>query len=271
MTRRRLWVLGVLAAALVVIGGLALRSSLVSRSDNPELTLAVAANFTRAMEALVAAFEDETNQAVTLVFGSTGTLYAQITNGAPYDAFFAADARRPRLLDEDGATVAGTRFTYAIGRPVLWSPDSDLVQDAQVLVNGGVRRVALADPKLAPYGEAARQVMTGLGVWETLQPKIVYGENVNQAYQFVDSGNAEVGFVALSQVIDPKTGNIGGSRWQPPPTMYDPIEQQAVILKRTDERPLAERFMTYLRSDSATEVIRRFGYAVPNSETSSTD
>jgi len=271
MTRRRLWTMGVLAAALVVIGGLALRSSLLSRSDNPELTVAVAANFTRTMEALVAQFEAKTDHRVTLVLGSTGTLYAQITHGAPFDAFFAADARRPRLLDEDGAIVADSRVTYAIGRPVLWSNKPDLVQNESVLTNGRIRRVALAEPKLAPYGEAARQVMTQLGVWEALQPKIVYGENVNQAHQFVDSGNADVGFVALSQVIDPATGAIDGSHWQPPPTMYDPIDQQAVILKGTDQRRLAERFMAYLRSDPAAAIIREFGYDMPNSETTSTD
>lgn len=271
MTRRQVWAIGMLALVLAVIVGLALRSSTGARSANRELTVAVAANFTRTMEALVAAFEAETDGNVTLVFGSTGTLYAQITNGAPFDAFLAADARRPRLLDENGAIVAGSRFTYAIGRSVLWSAEPDLVQDAQILDDKGIRRVAMADPKLAPYGAAARQVMRKLGVWEALEPKLVYGENVNQAYQFVESGNTEVGFVALSQVINPEAGEIDGSHWQPPPARYDPIEQQVVVLKDTDQRALAERLMAFLQSDSAAEIIRRFGYNVPDAEPNPTD
>lgn len=240
--------------------------------EDAKLTIGVAANFTGTMQAIAAAFEDQTDRRVTLTFASTGTLYAQLVNGAPLDAFFAADAERPRKLDEDGAIVHGSRFTYAIGQSVLWSADGDLVDRAgDVLERGRFRRLALADPRLAPYGEAARQVMIERGVWDELQPKLVFPQNVNQAHQFIATGNAELGFIALSQVIDPATGEVDGSHWLPPRAMYDPIHQQAVILKRTDRRELAKAFMAFVRSEQGAEIIRDFGYAVPVADDASSD
>jgi len=261
--------------ALVIVGVLlAMGSSpapTVAQEDG-ELTIGVAANFTRAMQVIAGAFEEETGQSVSLTFASTGTLYAQITNGAPFDVFFAADVERPRKLDEDGAIIEGNRFTYAIGQSILWSADPDLVDPAGgVLQHGDFRHLAIADAKLAPYGEAARQVMIERGVWDELQSRLVFAQNVNQAYQFITSGNAELGFIALSQVIDPVTGEIDGSHWLPPQAMYDPVAQQAVILKRTDHHKLAEAFTAFVRGAQGAEIIRNFGYGVPDTDESSSD
>lgn len=256
--------------ALSVIGAMLATvphgASTIAQNDAP-LTIGVAANFTRAMQAIARRFERETDASITLTFASTGTLYAQITNGYPVDAFFAADVERPRRLEQAGAIVEGSRFTYALGQPVLWSADPDLVDPAgDVLERGDFRRLAIADPTLAPYGEAARQVLIERGVWEALEPKIVFAQNVNQAHQFITSGNAQLGFVGLSQVIDPETGKIDGSHWHPAQAMYDPVEQQAVILKRTQRRELADAFMAFVRGAQGAEIIRAFGYALPDAE-----
>jgi molybdate transport system substrate-binding protein len=219
------------------------------------------------MVTLAEAFEKQTGYEVTPVFGSTGKLYAQIRNGAPYDAFFSADVERPLLLQEEGRTVPGTRFTYAIGKVVLWSPDPDLVDaDGTVLhesaVNGNAFRfVALANPILAPYGRAAEQVLRARGVWDALQGRMVRGEDIGQAFQYVYSGNAELGFVSLAQLVDPAGPLSGvdamGSHWEPPQALYDPIEQQAVLLQ---ENPVARAFLDYVRSPAAQEIIHRYGY-----------
>lgn len=263
--------LSLLVGVLLMIAPLS--SSTAAQSDG-ELTVAVAANFTRAMEAIERRFEADTGGAVTSVVASTGTLYAQITNGAPVDAFFAADVERPRQLAEDDAIVEGSRFTYAIGRPVLWSVDEAMIDSSgEVLETGEFRRLAMANPSLAPYGEAARQIMIERGVWDELQSqnKIVFGQNVNQAHQFIQSGNADLGFVALSQVIDPDSGEVEGSHWRPPETLYDPVKQQAVILERTEQRALAQSFMDFVRSTAGTEIIETFGYAVPEARDASSE
>jgi molybdate transport system substrate-binding protein len=252
-----------LLMAMAALSAASTAPSTLAQSDEDGLTIAVAANFTRAMEAIERRFEAATERPVTLVIASTGTLYAQIANGAPIDIFFAADAERPRRLEQEGLVVDGSRFTYAIGRSILWSAEADAVDpDGDVLASGDVRQIAIANPRLAPYGEAARQVMTARGVWEELQPKLVFAQNVNQAHQFVASGNAELGFIALSQVIDPATGEIGGSHWLPPQAMYDPVRQQAVVLQRTERRPLAASFVDFVQSEEVAEIIRTFGYAV---------
>lgn len=224
-----------------------------------EILVAVASNFTGASKAIAARFEQETGHDVVLSFGSTGKHYAQIRNGAPYHAFFAADVQRPRLLEEEGRIVPGSRYTYAFGRLVLWSPQTGRV-DAQgkVLATDDFARLAIANPRLAPYGAAAQQVLEARGLWDTLQPRLVRGENIGQTYQYVQSGAAELGFVAYSQIRRPDT-EPAGSAWVVPEDLYAPIEQQAVLLKDT---PAARAFMAFIRSEEAAGIIEGYGYRV---------
>ncbi|MDT8387459.1 MAG: molybdate ABC transporter substrate-binding protein [Thiogranum sp.] len=225
-----------------------------------EIRVAVASNFTDAIKDVAEAFEKKAGHEVVLISGSTGKHYAQIINGAPFDAFFAADARRPRLLEEESVAVPGSRFTYAIGKLVLWSPDPALIDaNARVLSHGNFRHLALANPKLAPYGKAAEQVMRARGVWEALQGRMVHGENVGQTFQFVKTGNAELGFVAYSQ-IKRAGDSTEGSFWEPPQSLYTPIEQQAVLLK---DHPVARELMGFAKGDQARKIIRAHGYGTP--------
>ena len=225
-----------------------------------EARVAVASNFTSAVEAIAERFEAATDHEVTLVFGSTGKHYAQIHNGAPFDAFFAADVKRPRLLDEEGMAVPKSRFTYAVGRIVLWSPKEGYVDpEGRVLEGGGFRHLAIANPRLAPYGKAAEQVLRGRGLWDTLRGRMVRGENIGQAFQFVKSGSAELGFVAYSQVKRPNR-RTEGSLWAPPRSSYSPIEQQAVLL---NENEAARAFMAFVKGPEATAIIQGFGYGTP--------
>ncbi len=225
-----------------------------------EIRVAVASNFITTIRILGKRFEAKTGNRVRLVSGSTGKLYAQIRNGAPLTAFFAADARRPRMLEQEGVALAGSRFTYAFGRIILWSPTAGRVDhEGRVLNRGDFRYLSLANPKLAPYGRAAEQILRHRGLWQTLHGRMVRGENIGQAFQFVNSGNAELGFVALSQVIS-ADGGIRGSFWKVPRTLYDPIEQQAVLLR--DNR-VARAFLSFVRSDTAMAIIKKSGYAIP--------
>jgi len=243
----------ILMSALILLLGL-------GQASADEIHVAVASNFTDAIKDIARVFEEKTGHKVILVFGSTGKHYAQIKNGAPFEAFFAADVRRPALLEEEGVAQPGSRFTYAIGKVVLWSPESALVDaQANVLSKGGFRYLALANPKLAPYGKAAQQVMQAKGVWETLRGRMVRGENIGQTFQFVKSGNAELGFVALSQIRKPGA-DIKGSFWQPPQSLYDPIEQQAVLLK---DNTVARDFMDFVKGEAAREIIEGYGYGAP--------
>ena len=224
------------------------------------IQVAVASNFVTALEVLAGEYTEASGHEVVLASGSTGKQYAQIIHGAPFDLFFAADAERPRLLDEAGATVAGTRFTYALGRLVLWSPLADYVDArGEVLAKGDYRHLALANPDLAPYGAAARQVLRRLGLWEGQAERRVLGENIAQTFQFVTSGNAELGFVALSQLTGPD-GDRAGSRWEVPVALYPPIEQQAVLLR---DSPAARGFIEFIKSERGRELIRVHGYATP--------
>jgi molybdate transport system substrate-binding protein len=230
-----------------------------------EIHVAVASNFSDAIKDIARVFEEKSGHRVTLVFGSTGKHYAQIKNGAPFEAFFAADVRRPELLEEEAVALAGSRFTYAIGKVVLWSPDPALVDaEASVLSQGGFRHLALANPRLAPYGKAAEQVMQAKGLWSALQGRMVRGENIGQTFSFVKSGNAELGFVALSQISKPGAdipfAHIKGSFWQPPQSLYDPIEQQAVLLK---DNAVARDFMDFVKGEAARAIIERYGYGAP--------
>jgi molybdate transport system substrate-binding protein len=222
-----------------------------------EVHVAVAANFASTLNALAERFEATSGDHVLVSVGSTGRLYAQIDNGAPFELFFAADVERPRRLENEGAIVPGTRFTYAIGRIVLWSPRSGYVDaDGNVLETGSYRHLAIANPELAPYGAAARDVLRGRGLWEHLQSRIVRGQDIGQTYSYVYSGNAELGFVALSQLEKPGK-QVQGSYWLVPQSLYSPIEQQAVLLKDT---PAARAFVAFVKSDEGLAIIRSYGY-----------
>jgi molybdate transport system substrate-binding protein len=220
--------------------------------------VAVASNFTPVLETLAPHFEKQSGHALSIISGATGNHYAQILNGAPFDVFLAADDERPLLLEEAGRAVAGTRFTYALGKLVLWSADAQRVDsEGAVLRDGDFARLALANPKLAPYGVAAQEVLVALELWEGLQRKIVLGDNIAQTLQFVQTGNAQLGFIALSQLAD-----VGdkGSYWLVPDALHSPIVQQGVLLK--DAAP-ARAFIDFMNSDASRELIRAAGYALP--------
>lgn len=224
------------------------------------IRLAVASNFSEPIKAIAAQYEIRTGHRLVLVFGSTGKHYAQIINGAPFELFLAADMRRPQLLEQQGIAIAGSRFTYARGRLVLWSLRADYVDaGGEVLATGEYRRLAIANPKLAPYGKAAQQVLESKGLWKALQQRLVRGESIGQAYQFVRSGNAELGFVAYSQIKQPGRSDTG-SYWLVPQAFYQPIEQQTVLLK---ENAVARNFMSYLQTQEVKKIIAQYGYDIP--------
>lgn len=225
-----------------------------------EVKVAVAANFAAPMQMIAAAFAQDTGHRAVLAFGSTGKFYAQIKNGAPFEVLLAADDETPARLENDGLTVAGTRHTYATGRLALWSRQPGFVDPhGEVLRSGSVKRLAIADPKLAPYGAAAAELLNGLGLMDTLAPKFVQGESIAQTYQFAATGNAELGFVALSQVwADGKLK--AGSAWVVPARLHTPLRQDAVLLKPGQGQPAALALMTYLRSEKARLIVGSFGY-----------
>ena len=222
--------------------------------------LAVAASFVPPMEAVATAFTQETQHTITLVSGSTGGLYAQIVNGAPFDVFVAADAERPRLLEASGYGVAGTRSTVAFGRLALLSWDPDLVGELGLgaLKSDTVRHIAIANPRVAPYGLAAQQALETLDLWESLAPRIVRGESVAQTYAMIATGNADLGFVALAQLSAP--GSIGGYVLVPE-SYYAPIRQDVIVLARARDNPAARAVRDYLLSGPAKDIIRSHGYA----------
>lgn len=225
-----------------------------------EVQVAVAANFTAPMQKIAAEFLRDTGHKAQLAFGATGKFYAQITNGAPFEVFLSADDETPARLEKEGHAIAGSRYTYAVGRLVLWSPQEGKV-DAQgeILKRGAIRRLALANPKTAPYGAAAIETMQKLDVLAQLQPAFVQAENIAQAYQFVGTGNAEVGFVALSQVW--QDGKLsGGSGWIVPASLHQPIRQDAQLLKNGSGKPAAAALLDYLRGDKARRIIKAYGY-----------
>ncbi|RDE18274.1 molybdate ABC transporter substrate-binding protein [Motiliproteus coralliicola] len=232
---------------------------LSSASQAETLRIAVASNFSDAVRPLARQFEADSGHRVQLIFGSTGKHFAQIVNGAPFDAFLAADRRRPELLEQQGRAIAGSRFTYAIGQLVLWSPNPDGGDLQQQLKQGRFRHLAIANPKLAPYGRAAWQLLDKLNLQSSVRGKLVRGENIGQTFHFVSSGNAELGLVALSQITDPQQP-LPGRHWLVNPSLYEPIVQQAVQLNRS---PAIDAFMNFLRSDNVTQLIRQHGYAIP--------
>jgi molybdate transport system substrate-binding protein len=211
------------------------------------------------MKLIAAEFEKESGHKVVASFGATGKFYAQIKNGAPFEILLSADDETPTKLVKENAGVAGSQFTYAIGKLVLWSAKPGLVDGAgAVLKKGDFAHLSVADPKLAPYGAAGVETMKALGVYESIQPKVVTAENITQAYQFISSGNAELGFVALSQVL--KDGKIEGSSWLVPANLYSPIRQDAVVLDKGKGQPAVDALMKFLKGDKTKAIIKSFGY-----------
>jgi molybdate transport system substrate-binding protein len=252
MITRRLHVLGLaLFAAALAFGGAPARAA--------DTQVAVAANFTEPAKEIATAFKAATGHTAILSFGSSGQFYAQMAHGAPFEVFLSADADRPKKAEQDGLGVAGSRFTYAIGRIVLFSKTPGLVDpDGAVLARGTFNKLSIADPTAAPYGVAAVQTMRKLGVYDRVKPKIVQGTSITQAYQFVETGAAELGFVAYSQVINEQ----GGSRWLAPAADHAPIDQQAILLYTGEKNPAAKAFLAFLKSPAAIAIIKRYGYEI---------
>ncbi|MBU0687955.1 MAG: molybdate ABC transporter substrate-binding protein [Gammaproteobacteria bacterium] len=242
---------------------LTLAFSLAMPAQAGEVRVAVASNFTAPMERIVPLFEQATGHKAKVSYGSTGKFYAQIRNGAPYDVFLAADDETPKKLVRQELAVGQSRFVYALGKLVLWSVQPDIVDDKATLLNkGNFNKLSIANPRLAPYGVAAKETLTKLTMWNAMQRKLVQGENITQAYQFVASENADLGFIALSQIM--RDGKISqGSWWIVPPTMYQPIKQSAVQLSEAQDVEAAQALLTFLRGKQAAAIIRSYGYELP--------
>jgi len=247
-----------LQALMHFIGAIGLVAGLSTPAQADEVQVAVASNFTAAMQKIATDFEKDTGHRALLSFGATGKFYAQIQNGAPFEVLLAADDETPAKLEKAG--LASKRFTYALGRLVLWSPKAGMVDDkGDVLKQGNFRHLSLANPKTAPYGTAAQEVLKKLGLLEIVTPKIVQGENIAQTHQFVATGNAELGFVALSQVY--KDGKIAtGSAWIVPAALHTPLRQDAALLEKGKDKIAAQALMKYLQGDKAKAVIKSYGY-----------
>lgn len=227
------------------------------------VTVAVASNFSTTAAELARRFTEKTGTDVRLINGSTGKLYAQIINGAPFDVFLAADAERPRLLEASGHGVEGTRTTYAIGALVLWSRDASARNTGcrDLLAQGDFVHLALANPATAPYGKAARQTLEAMGLWGLTEGRAVFGENIAQTLQFAATGNATLGFVAMSQLASPGLPEATCT-WQVPPSLHSPLEQQLVLLTRSANSAVARRFVEFIDTAAAREIIVRHGYRV---------
>jgi molybdate transport system substrate-binding protein len=224
-----------------------------------DISVAVAANFTAPMKLIAAEFEKYSGHKVVASYGSTGKFYAQIKNGAPFEILLSADDETPTKLVKEAVGQSGSQFTYAVGKLVLWSAKPGLVDGAgAVLKKGDFAHLSLAEPKLAPYGAAGVETMMALGAYEAIAPKIVTAENITQAYQFITSGNAELGFVALSQVL--KDGKIEGSYWLVPANLHTPIRQDAVVLEPGKGKTAVDVLMKFLKGDKARAIIKSFGY-----------
>ena len=246
-----------------LVGGVLLAFFLLHISDAlaKELRIAVASNFLLPLKALSKNFKESTGHKVVVISGSTGKLYAQIKQGAPFDILLAADSIRPELLEKEGIGVPGSRFTYAVGRLALWSADSTLPlkNDLQVLNHKNFRYLAIANPKTAPYGKAAEQVLRKKGFWEQIQNRLVRGENISQTFQFVMTGNADIGFIALSQLR--KNQGLGFS-WIVPQEWHDPIQQQGILLKRAKTNKAARQFLNFIKSNRIQKQIESYGYSL---------
>ena len=225
-----------------------------------EVNVAVAANFTGPMERIGPEFEKATGHKLSVSYGTVGKFYSQIKNGAPFEVLVSADDETPTRLEKDGLAIPESRFTYAIGKLVLWSAKPGFVDDkGDVLKRGEFQHIAVANPKLAVYGAAAVEAMKKTGVYDRLEPRFVLGENITQAYQFTTTGNAELGFVALSQIY--KDGQyVTGSYWMVPTNLYPQIRQDAILLAKGRGNPAADALLTYLKSEPARKVIKSYGY-----------
>lgn len=225
-----------------------------------EVQVAVAANFTAPIQTIAADFKKDTGHTLVAAYGATGQFYAQIKNGAPFEVFLSADDSTPQKLESEGDTVKGSRFTYAVGTLALWSAKEGYVDaKGDVLQKNQYQHLSIANPKAAPYGLAATQVLAKLGLTDQVKSKLVEGQNITQAYQFVSTGNAELGFVALSQIY--KDGKVSsGSAWIVPGQMHDPIKQDAVILNKGKDNPAAKALVDYLKGPKAAAVIKSYGY-----------
>jgi molybdate transport system substrate-binding protein len=239
-------------------GAVAIALALPYAAQAADTNVAVAANFTEPAKEIARLFENRTGHKAILSFGSTGQFYTQITQAAPFQLFLSADQSTPKKLVDDGLALADALFTYAIGKLVLFSRDAERVKGEQTLRDGSFNKIAIANPTTAPYGAAGVEVMKALGVYGKLSGKIVQGSNIAQTFQFVDTGNAEVGFVALSQVIE----RPGGSRWIVSANLYSPIRQDAVLLKTGAGSDAARAFLNFLKGREALAVIEKFGYGV---------
>ncbi|GAB1620555.1 molybdate ABC transporter substrate-binding protein [Agarivorans albus] len=226
-----------------------------------EIKVAVAANFYKPVLALVDHYQKETGHHVQVSAGSTGKLYAQIKNGAPFEVFLAADQQRPSLLVDEGLAEPKSQFTYALGSLVLWSNNPELVDGKGEILKEELKHIAICNPKTAPYGAAAVSAMKNLGVYNELKPKFVEGQSVGQTYQQISSGAVDLGFVALSQVLVDKQLN-GGSLWLVPNELYSPINQDAVLLKQGTNNAAAKQFLAYLQTEQSKQLIKDFGYDV---------
>lgn len=232
----------------------------VNVAQAAEIKLAVASNFVQPAKDIVAEFEKDSGHTVSMTPGATGKFYAQIVNGAPFDILLAADDETPARLEKEARAVTGTRFTYATGRLVLWSPKADFVDDVgQLLKSGKFTYLAISNPKVAPYGLAAVQTMQRMGVLSALEPKVVQGENIAQTYQFVVTGNAQLGFVALSQVF--QHGKLkSGSGWIVPENLHDKLRQDVILLNAGKGSAAATAFMAFMKSEKAKKIIISYGY-----------
>ncbi len=247
---------------LLFLAGLFLIASL-SYADTT--LVAVASDFTKPMTEIAAEFEKATSHTAKLSFGSSGKAFAQIQNDAPFELYFAASEQYPLELEKLGFAVENSHFTFAIGKLVLWSQTSNFVDDkGDILKNGTFKHLAIADPSHAPYGIFAVEVMKKLNVFEKIEPLFVQGENIAQTFQFVTTGNAELGFIAFAQVIDTQTGEIGsGSGWLVPENLHSPFNQTAVLLKKGENNPAALALIDFMKSDSARAIIQKYGFGLP--------
>jgi molybdate transport system substrate-binding protein len=244
----------------LTICGLGLALCLIT--DQPcsaaQTNVAVAANFTEAAKEIATVFKAQTGHEALLSFGASGQLYTQITQGAPFQVFLSADADRPKQAIDDRLAVPDSRFTYATGKLVLWSKNPSLVASEAALRESHFNKLAVANPASAPYGAAAIEALKKLGLFDQLQAKIVEGNNIAQTYQFIDTGNAEIGFIALSQIV----GNNSGSRWLVPQALYTPIHQDAVLLVTGATNPAANDFISFLKGPEARAIIEKYGYEI---------
>lgn len=232
--------------------------SAIGPTQAEDVRAAVAANFTAPSKEIAVGFEKSTGHKLLLSFGATGQLYAQISQGAPFEILLSADRSTPEKAVSAGLATPGTVFTYAVGKLVLFSKDPNLVRGQATLKAGNFKKMAIANPATAPYGAAAVEVMKALGTYNSIEGRIVYGQNVSQTYQFIDTGNAELGFVALSQLVATKDG----SRWLVPEHLHSAIRQDVVLLRRGERSDAARAFLSYLRSGPARAIIEKYGYGV---------